>query len=144
MYIHTGEWLGQPQKPLISEYTKGVQRSLNLRGECLQVDGLDSPAYRAAIKRFQKKVGLTDTGKVDARTQDALILSNQRNPFYISWVQTALNQPKTDGLDPAAIRQFQEVAHFLDPTIKVDGVVGPQTEAAIVRLAFSQPPGECV
>ncbi len=68
MYIHTGEWLGQPQKPLISEYTKWVQRSLNLRGECLQVDGLDSPAYRAAIKRFQKKVGLTDTGKVDART----------------------------------------------------------------------------
>jgi peptidoglycan hydrolase-like protein with peptidoglycan-binding domain len=144
MYIHTGEWLGQPQKPLISEYIKWVQRSLNLRGECLQVDGLESPAYRAAVKRFQNKVGLSDTGKIDARTQDALILSNQRNPFYISWVQTALNHPKTARLDPVAIRQFQEVAHFLDPNIKVDGVVGPKTEAAIVRIAFLQPPGECV
>ena len=144
MYIHTGERLGQPQKPLISEYIKWVQRSLNLRGECMQADGLDSSAYRAAVKRFQKKVGMPDNGKVDARTQDALILSNQRNPFYINWVQTALNLPKTANLAPAAIRQFQEVAHFLDPNIKIDGVVGPKTEAAIVRMAFLPPPGECV
>ena len=87
---------------------------------------------------------MPDNGKVDARPQEALILSNQRNPFYINWFQTALNLPKTANLAPAAIRQFQEVAHFLDPNIKIDGVVGPKTEAAIVRMAFLPPPGECV
>jgi hypothetical protein len=104
MYIHTGEWLGQPQVPgSTSDYIRWVQRSLNLRGDCIQVNGLDSPGYRAA-----------------------------------------LNHPKTGRLGPNATRQFQEVALFLDPNIKVDGVAGPKTEAAIVRLAFTQPPGECV
>ena len=146
MYINIGESLGQPQVlGRSSDYIRWVQRSLNLRGNCLQVNGLDSLGYRKAVQGFQKSVGgLTANGKVDARTQDALILSNQRNPFYIDWVQTALNHPKTNKLDSNAIRQFQEVAHFMDPNVKVDGVVGPKTEAAIVRLAFTQPPGECV
>jgi peptidoglycan hydrolase-like protein with peptidoglycan-binding domain len=140
MYIHTGEWLGQPQVPgVTSDYIKWVQRSLNLQGEFCQVDGRDSPAYREAVKRFKKKVGLPENGQVDKDTQDALILSNQRNSSYVDWVQTALNHPKTIKLDPALIRQFQEAARVLDPTIRVDGVVGPKTEAAIVRIAFKKP-----
>jgi murein L,D-transpeptidase YcbB/YkuD len=146
MYIHTGEGLGQPRVlGVTSDYIRWVQRSLNLRGDCVQVNGLDNPGYREAVKRFQNSIrGLTDNGQIDARTQDALILSNQSKPIYIDWIQTALNHPKTGKLDPNAIRQFQEVAHFMDSNVKVDGVVGPKTEAAIVRLAFTQPPGECV
>jgi peptidoglycan hydrolase-like protein with peptidoglycan-binding domain len=144
MYIHTGARLGQPQKPLISEYIKWVQRSLNLSGECLQVDGIDRPAYREAVKRFQRKVKLPDNGQVDKHTQDALIRSNQRNPIYIDWVQAALNLRRTARLDPNAIRRFQEVVHMVDPNVKVDGVVGPKTEGAIIRFTFSRPPGECV
>ena len=55
MYIHTGERLGQPQKPLISEYIKWVQRSLNLRGECMQADGLDSSHTALQSNVFKKK-----------------------------------------------------------------------------------------
>jgi hypothetical protein len=143
MYIHTDERLGHPPPtPLVSKYLKWMQRSLNLRGECLQVDGLDSPAYREAVKRFQSSVsGLTPNGKVDAPTQDALILSNQGNPIYIDWVQTALVIPKTAKLDPNAIREFQALARSVDPNLKLDGVVGPKTEALIVRFSFTLPPG---
>jgi peptidoglycan hydrolase-like protein with peptidoglycan-binding domain len=145
MYIHTGELLGQPQVlGVSSDYIRWVQRSLNLRGECIQVSGLDSPGYREAVKRFQNSVGLPDNGKVDARTQNALIRSNHRSPGYLFWLQNAPIIPSlinNGRLDPTRIRQFQ--AGLQDPNIKVDGWIGPKTEAAIM-ISAGQPPGECV
>jgi phosphatidylserine/phosphatidylglycerophosphate/cardiolipin synthase-like enzyme len=68
-----------------------------------------------------------------------------RNPEYIRWVQSSLNQVDGAGLvadgisgpkTRAAVRKFQQ-RHGL----KVDGVVGPQTEGALIAAGAPGPPG---
>ncbi len=72
-------------------------------------------------------------------------VSVRSDPAYIRWVQAALNQIQgsrlqVDGLfgsgTRAVIRQFQ-AARGLRP----DGIVGPQTEAALIQAGAGPPPG---
>jgi len=56
----------------IAEIT-GVQARLNNLGfHCGKVDGIKGPKTTAALKRFQKKHGLKETGEVDEETREAL------------------------------------------------------------------------
>jgi len=154
-YERPREGFGQliPSPPAGSDYIRWVQRSLNLRLKlCLLVDGLDSQTYRQAVRRFQSlpSVGLTPNGNVDAQTQNALIRANERNFIYILWVQVALNKimplanvPEDGTLEQKtqnAIRELQ-----LNFALRVDGVVGPKTEAVLAYLSRIEPPsGECI
>ena len=107
---------------------------------------------------------LTPNGQVDATTQNALIKANARNVGYVLWVQVALNELQTHSLLPGdavplngilgqttrnAIRRFQQ--RLADGAIlpfkidlRVDGVVGPKTEAHLTALSGIEPPGDCV
>jgi N-acetylmuramoyl-L-alanine amidase len=55
------------------DHLTGVQaRLFNLGLYSGRVDGLDSPALRAAVRAFQVRQGLPETGEVDAATRSAL------------------------------------------------------------------------
>jgi peptidoglycan hydrolase-like protein with peptidoglycan-binding domain len=169
MYI-PARGLGQPTLVVTGpDYIAWVQRSLNRinakrsRSSCLTVDGLDSPAYRAAIRRFQSSAGLTANGQINRRTQDALIKANARDLEYALWVQGTLNDLRTGGffrggaapldgnLQGAArdvIRAFQQ--QLVDGTVlgspvvvAIDGVVGPKTEGVMALLRRSTSPDPC-
>ena len=49
-----------------------VQKALDKEGFHLKIDGLYGPHTRTALKDFQKKHGLTVTGKPDTQTLAAL------------------------------------------------------------------------
>jgi hypothetical protein len=52
----------------------GVQARLNNLGfACGKVDGIKGPKTAAALRRFQKKHGLEETGEVDDQTRKALV-----------------------------------------------------------------------
>ena len=183
MYAQPRWGLGQPHPAQLGfvtlspevrgeAYVRWVQRALNNSGSCLTVDGKDTQVYREAVKRFQDSVGLTPHGMVDAPTQDALIMANERNLGYVLWLQTVLARLHDAGtlgipsvpqierdrakLGPgtrAAIRAFQRrlAEGAMHPTglpvkitLKVDGVVGPKTETSLAEFAASEPPGECI
>ena len=52
----------------------GVQRRLvNLGFDCGRIDGQMTPATAAAIRAFQRRAGLPETGKLDQATRDNLL-----------------------------------------------------------------------
>lgn len=56
-----------------AEEVSGVQARLNNLGfSCGSVDGIAGPKTEQALKRFQRKAGLTPTGKIDSQTQNLL------------------------------------------------------------------------
>jgi peptidoglycan hydrolase-like protein with peptidoglycan-binding domain len=169
VYI-AAQGLGQPTLVVTGpDYIAWVQRSLNRvnakrsRSACLTVDGLDSPAYRAAIRRFQSSAGFTANGQINRRTQDALIKANERDLEYALWVQGTLNDLRTGGFFSGAaapvdgslrqatrnvIRAFQQ--QLVGGTVlgspvfvAIDGVVGPKTEGVMALLGRSTPPDPC-
>ena len=74
-------WLGEEKQGYeidlghldpIDEIT-GVQARLNNLGfHCGKVDGIKGPKTTAALKRFQKKHDLKETGEIDEKTRNAL------------------------------------------------------------------------
>ena len=120
-------------------YIQWVQRSLNrLVGSKLAVDGKAGPRYRDAVLAFQKKVRLPATGNVDSKTQNQLILGNEKNAGYVRSIQQALNQKgariAVDGIKgpgtTAAIKAFQRTR---SPDLCVDGFVGAKTELLLLE-----------
>jgi peptidoglycan DL-endopeptidase CwlO len=124
-------------------WVKPVQRALHLR-----VDGDYGPISRAAVRAYQKRHGLVVDGIVGPQTLGALGIerserrgsSNRRliRAWWVAPVQRALHVP-VDGLygpvTRAAVRSFQKRHGLL-----VDGVVGPQTLAAL-HIGAHQPSG---
>jgi peptidoglycan hydrolase-like protein with peptidoglycan-binding domain len=131
------------------DYIKWVQRSLNrIYHLNLDVDGKESPAYQAAVKRFNEEyVEKLVDDQVDARTQDQLILANETVDIYIRWVQEALNKVGAGHLKPTGVIDTQTVdavksfQRSMMGKIKVDGYIGAKTELALIEASKTSPPG---
>lgn len=134
-----------------ADYFKWVQRSLNrLLGVGLAVNGKYSEEYRQAVRRFQQKHGLAQTGQLDVDTQDKIILENEKKtPYvgdaYVRWLQAALNKNgarvSVDGdlglMTKQAVKTFQQQRM---PDLCVDGYVGAKTELRIIKAGGGLPP----
>lgn len=167
-YVRSPEGVGQALPPATvqvtgPDYIRWVQRAINNSHKVprnVAVNGLDSQAYRDAVRTFQASTkGLTPNGNVDVSTQNALIRANEKNLAYALWVQTSLNTFRTGGLfqgplvretgtfGPAtrrAIRRFQQQLRngtvlAFPVVIRIDGVVGPKTES-ILSIRGGEPP----
>lgn len=132
----------------LKHYIQWVQRSLNrLLGASLICDGKTSKPYFDAVREFQWSRGLTSTGVVDQKTQNALIKANEIDPVYVLWVQEELNVAGAGALvengvktykTKLAIKTFQA---YQSPDIKDDGFVGAKTELKLIKVRGRLPPG---
>ena len=142
------------------QYINWVKRSLNRQfGTSMPGNGVPSDKYRNQVRLFQRKEGRPETGHVDKQLQNIIIMRNEGNRSYMTWVWEVLASPKfsiiTDGpllkanskgslksamgLESASA-SFQK-KYGKEHDLKVDGFVGAQTEAALMSLSRTKPPG---
>ena len=102
-----------------------LQTGLNAKGAYLgTIDGVDGPATRAAVKRFQLRVGLSPDGVAGRRTRLAL------GRFGRHSIGSRVLSRGAFGWDVAAL-QFELAWHGF-PSWTFDGVFGPRVESAVV------------
>jgi len=129
------------------DYLKWVQGSLNrLVGAGLKVNGLDSATYRNYVKMFQSIASLNSNGKVDEKTQNALIKANHKNRDYVKWVQQALIKTGIGvNLKPSGIMDQKTIniikSFQANQGLKADGWLGAKTETSLIRVSGLIPPG---
>ncbi len=56
---------------------KDAQRALSANGHSLNVDGIAGPKTQSALREFQSKNGLPQTGQLDSATMNALNISGE-------------------------------------------------------------------
>ena len=99
--------------------TRTLQDLLNAHGAGLVVDGVFGPRTDAAVRHFQQSKGLTVDGVVGAHTWAAVIVTVRQ------------------GSSGDAVRGVQEEFAFRNLSgipgsgLKIDGVFGPKTDAAV-------------
>src|SRR5215218_5314240 len=98
---------------------KTLQHLLRAHGKNINIDGIFGPATEESVREFQGARGLATDGIVGPHTWSALIIIVRR------------------GSRGEAVRGVQEEFQFRnlsgDPRrgVQVDGIFGPQTEAAV-------------
>ena len=118
------------------EVVTSIQYLLRHRGADIVVDGDFGEQTQGAVRDFQKSKGLTVDGVVGPRTWQALIVTVKRGDQgdAVSAVQSQLTARGQDVVvdgdfgdqTHGAVRDFQK-----SKGLTVDGVVGPQTWAAL-------------
>jgi peptidoglycan hydrolase-like protein with peptidoglycan-binding domain len=130
-----------------------LQFLLRARGHQLAVDGVFGPATAAAAKAFQASKGLPSDGVINAQTWTALIMRVKRGDRgdAVRGVQQEFQfrnesgHPsqgvQVDGIfgpqTDAAVRGFQHALSLDIPAVVVDGIVGPITWQALVSAMLS-------
>jgi peptidoglycan hydrolase-like protein with peptidoglycan-binding domain len=135
------------------EPVRTVQYLLRAHGEIVTVDGRFGPITQSKVEAFQKAHGLSADGIVGNHTWPALVITIQqgstgeavravqdqarfRNLSGVPGRGLAVDGifgPKTD----AWVQGFQQALHAGDPSIAVDGIVGPVTWSNLVNEALS-------
>jgi len=127
---HRGRGTAPAGTAVRNEAVAQRQNFLNqARGEKLTVDGIDGPATKAAISRYQTFLrGYGYTGAIDG-----IWGTNTQIAHNAYWA--ALNAPKTaPAATPAVIKDRQTFLVLKrGEKLAVDGVNGPATKAAIAR-----------
>jgi peptidoglycan hydrolase-like protein with peptidoglycan-binding domain len=130
-----------------------LQHLLRARGHSVAVDGIFGPRTNAAVRDFQRQQGLAVDGIVGPDTWRALIVQVRRGDEgdAVRGVQEEFQfrnlsgDPNTglkiDGIfgprTEAAVRGFQQAIHADVPSMAVDGIVGPMTWQALVSGMLS-------
>jgi peptidoglycan hydrolase-like protein with peptidoglycan-binding domain len=130
-----------------------LQYLLRARRRVVVVDGDFGPQTEAAVKAYQRRKGLVVDGIVGPITWRALIVTVKRGSRgeAVRGVQTEFQfrnlsgDPglglKVDGIfgpkTDAAVRGFQQALALDVPSVVVDGIVGPITWQALVSGMLS-------
>ena len=130
-----------------------LQYMLRARGHTVAVDGIFGPKTDEAVRAFQRQKHLTVDGIVGPRTWTALIIEVRRGDEgdAVRGVQEEFRYRDLSG-DPskglavdgifgpqteAAVRAFQTAIHADVPSMSIDSIVGPMTWQALVSGMLS-------
>ncbi len=130
-----------------------LQYLLRARGHSVTVDGVFGPRTEAAVKAFQTSHGLVANGIVGPETWAALIIQVKKGSHgdAVRGVQEEFQFRNLSG-DPSkglqvdgvfgpqtdsTVRAFQHALSLDDPSVAVDGIVGPVTWQALVSSMLS-------
>jgi len=107
---------------------RDLQSKLRQLGYNISVDGIYGPQTAAAVRDFQRKYGLAVDGIAGPQTLSKLnqVLSGSKQATTSA--STGLLRRGSQG---AAVRDLQNKLRQLGYNIAVDGIFGPQTEAAV-------------
>jgi peptidoglycan hydrolase-like protein with peptidoglycan-binding domain len=97
-----------------------MQHLLRAQGATVAVDGVFGPQTAGAVRAFQQDRRLTVSGEVDGKTWSALI---------VRVIQGSTGEA-VRGLQ--AEFQFRNLSGNPATGVQIDGVFGPQTEAAVI------------
>lgn len=130
-----------------------LQYLLRARGQNVAADGVFGPKTEAAVRAFQQQQGLSVDGVVGSNTWSALVVQVKLGSTgdAVRAVQEEFafrnlsGDPGTglavDGIfgsrTDAAVRAFQQALSVDNPSVAVDGIVGPVTWRALVSGALS-------
>jgi len=125
-----------------------LQHLLRARNQSVDVDGIFGPKTDAAVRTFQTENHLSVDGIVGPATWAKLIVVVRRGSQgdAVKGVQEEFQfrnlsgdpsrGPQIDGVfgpeTEAAVRAFQQALHADVPSVTVDGIVGPVTWQALV------------
>ena len=115
-----------------------IQYLLRQHGYDIDVDGYFGPRTKGVVEAFQGANGLTPNSVVTPQTWEKLFVTVEMGSDAVNAVNAVQSQLAARGMDvvvdgdfgpqtDAAVRAFQEERNILE-----DGVVGPQTWAALV------------
>src|SRR5205807_5756938 len=126
---------------------------LRARGHALAVDGIFGPGTAAAVRAFQQQKGLAADGIVGPSTWPALVITVRQGSqgdavrgvqeeFQFRNLSGDPNKgPQVDGIfgpeTDAAVRGFQQALHLDILSVTVDGIVGLVTWQALVSGMLS-------
>jgi lysozyme family protein len=130
-----------------------LQYLLRDRGHPVAVDGIFGPNTDSAVRAFQQEKNLSVDGVVGPNTWSALIVQVEQGSRgdAVRGVQEEFQFRNLSG-DPskglqvdgifgpqtdAAVRGFQQALHADIPSVAVDGIVGPVTWRALVSGMLS-------
>ena len=106
-----------------------LQNLLNAHGASIGVDGSFGPGTLAAVKAFQSKEGLTSDGVVGPMTKTSLYAAHV--PTAIPLTSSQCPTDITEGEDDGCVTQLQTLLNSHGASIGVDGSFGPGTLSAV-------------
>ena len=152
-YTSPGEQTHYQQHPV-----KTLQYLVRAHGHNLTVDGIFGPSTDATVRGFQQQKGLAADGIVGPSTWPALIITVKQGSQgdAVRGVQEEfqfrnLSGDPTKGLQvdgifgpetDAAVRGFQQALHLDIPSVTVDGIVGPGQRDALLLIGEPDPTGQ--
>jgi peptidoglycan hydrolase-like protein with peptidoglycan-binding domain len=106
-----------------------LQNLLNAHGASVSVDGSFGPGTLSAVKSFQSKEGLTSDGVVGPMTKTSLYAA--KVPAPISLESSQCPADIAEGENDGCVTKLQQLLNSHGANIGVDGSFGPSTLAAV-------------
>lgn len=141
--IERPEPVAAPTRPAGDPVTEQVQRILrDLNFYEGAVDGLSGPATVKAVEAYQRKLGMTPTGRIDEQLLEQLGAPNPAGAASAPAPQPAPRVPSSDPTRTASVQPAQDnkdriariqagLRAFGNDGIDIDGVNGSRTRSAV-------------